>query len=83
MKPVDVLREVADIRDCGSEGRRDDYTDDLYERLLKAIATDQCEEPRRCAAIALTAKWEWEKKDCGEEEANEYYGHLLCEPQEA
>ena len=79
MKPTDVLREIADICKCGEE-RRDIYTEDLYERLLKAIATDSCEEPRRCAAIALTAKWEWGKVNYNEEEANEYYGDLLCEP---
>lgn len=30
--------------------------DELYEKVLSAIAADECDDPRECARLALTSR---------------------------
>lgn len=57
MNVHDVDRAIKEIlRTAADDEMAHTLEDELYEKLLGAIAKGECDDPRECARVALTSK---------------------------
>jgi hypothetical protein len=54
--PTGVQRSIDAIARHPNTHNNHDIEDELYERILRAIATGKCSDPVACAALALETK---------------------------